>query len=127
MLGPGIDAQIRHLLAAERAARKHALHGLLEDALRERPSRISPRRALLDAAGMAGVPVVELCLRLLPVKTHLLGVDDDDIVAAVHMRRVGGLMLAAQAMAMIDARRPTTRPSASITIHFFSISAGFAE
>jgi hypothetical protein len=30
-------------------------------------------------------------------------------------------------MAMKDARRPTTAFSASITIHFFSTSAGFSE
>ena len=47
MLGALVDAQVAELLAAERAARKHALHGLLDDALGEaaledRTSRCAP-------------------------------------------------------------------------------------
>src|SRR5690606_211650 len=37
------------------------------------------------------------------------------------------LCLPRRRLAMIVARRPTTRPSASIKIHFFTTSAGFWE
>ena len=47
MLGALVDAQVAELLAAERAARQHALDGLLDDALGEaafedRTSRCAP-------------------------------------------------------------------------------------
>src|SRR5262249_4509642 len=53
--------------------------------------------ALLDAADVAGVLVIDLLLHLAAGQHHLLGIDDDDVVAAVDMGRVSGLVLAAQA------------------------------
>src|SRR6516164_10576176 len=38
-----------------------------------------------------------------------------------------GLCLPRRRIAMIEARRPSTRPSASISSHFLSISEGLAE
>src|SRR3546814_12637400 len=38
-----------------------------------------------------------------------------------------GLCLPRRMLAMIDATRPTTRPSASISTHFFSTVAAFAD
>ena len=54
-------------------------------------------RPLFDAADIAGVVVVDLLVALAPGEHHLVGVDDDDVVAIVHMRRERGLVLAAQA------------------------------
>src|SRR5208337_642927 len=96
VLRSGIDAEICHLLASERTARNHALHGLHQNALRELAAEDLERTPLLDAARMAGVPVINLVLRLVAGEDDLLGVDNDDVVAVVHMRRVCGLMLAAQ-------------------------------
>ena len=53
------------------------------------PARMDFGAALLDAADIAGVVVIDLLLELLAGQHHLGGVDDDDIVAAIHMRRVG--------------------------------------
>ena len=50
----------------------------------------------LDAAGMAGVPVEDFALGLAAGQAHLLGVDDDDVVAAIDVRGEGRLVLAAQ-------------------------------
>ncbi len=47
----GVDTQVLHLATAERAARNHALDGLLDDALREATFDDLARGALLDAAG----------------------------------------------------------------------------
>jgi hypothetical protein len=54
------------------------------------------RSALLDAAGMAGVPVVLLVGVLVAGEHHLVGIDDDDVVTVVDMGGEGGFMLAAQ-------------------------------
>src|SRR3546814_5653172 len=45
---------------------------------------------------MAGVPVELLVGELLAGQLHLLGVDDDHVVAAVHVRGEARLVLAAQ-------------------------------
>jgi hypothetical protein len=47
--------------------------------------------------GKAGVPVVALVGALVAGHLHLVGVDDDDVVAHVHMGGEGRLVLAAQA------------------------------
>ncbi len=54
MLGTRINAQIAHLLAAKRPARDHALHRLLDDALRKAASEDRLRRTFLDATDEAG-------------------------------------------------------------------------
>jgi hypothetical protein len=96
MLAALVDAQVAELLAAERAARKHALHGLLDDALGEAALEDELGRTLLDAARIAGVVVIDLLVALAAGEHHLLGVDDDDVVAIVHVRGEGGLVLAAK-------------------------------
>ena len=91
-----VDAQIAELLAAERPVRQHALHRLLDHALREAAFENVLRGAFLDAADVAGVMVIDLLLALAPGEHHLLGIDDDDVVAVIDMGREGGLVLAAQ-------------------------------
>ena len=91
-----VDAEIAEDLPEQRAARQHALDGLLDDALGEAALEDELRRALLDAARIAGVVVVDLLVALAAGEDHLVGVDDDDVVAAVDMGRVGRLVLAAQ-------------------------------
>ncbi len=85
------------------------------------------RRALLDAARMAGVVVVDLLVALAAGEHHLVGIDDDDVVAAVDMRREGRLVLAAQAVGDDRGEAADDEASASINTHFFSTSAGFSE
>src|SRR5690606_3270599 len=74
MLGAGIDAQIAELLLAERAARQHALDSLLDDAVRETAGEDIARGAFLDAARIAGMPVVLLVLELVAREHGLLGI-----------------------------------------------------
>src|SRR5690349_7976187 len=96
MLGTLVDAQIAELLPAERAARQHALYRLLDHALREAALENGLGAALLNAADEVGVVVIDLLLALAAGEHHLVGIDDDDVVAVIDMRRVGGLVLAAQ-------------------------------
>src|SRR5688572_30822949 len=74
VLRSGVDAQVLHLGAAERATRDHALDGLDQDALREAAFEALAQGLALDAAGMAGVPVEDLALGLAAGQANLLGV-----------------------------------------------------
>src|SRR5690606_32175063 len=96
VLGTGVDAQVLHLATAERAARDHALDGLLDDALRKAALEDLASGALLDAARVTGVPVVLLVGVLTAGQDDLVGVDDDDVVTVVDVRREGSFVLAAE-------------------------------
>ena len=96
MLGTAVDAQVAHLLAAQRAAGEHALDRLQDHPLGETALEDLAGGAVLDAAGKAGVPVVALVGALVAGHLHLLGVDDDHVVAHVHVRRERRLVLAAE-------------------------------
>src|SRR5690625_53130 len=96
MLGPGIDAEIRELRPAEPPARHHALDRLLDDALRMLAIQNLLGRAVADAAGISRVPVIDLVLALVARQLHLVRIDDDDVIAHVHMRREGRLVLPAE-------------------------------
>ena len=96
MLGARIDVQVLHLLALQRAAGDHALDRLLDHALGMRALEPLADGAALDAAGIAGVVVEDRLLGLVAGHPHLLGVDDDDVVAAIDMRGELRLVLAAQ-------------------------------
>jgi len=70
--------------------------------------------------------VIDLLVALAAGQHHLVGVDDDDIVAIVHMGRKGRLVLAAQAQAMT--RRAGRRPVLGVNQHPFLFDVGgFAE
>src|SRR5919106_483756 len=103
MLLPAIDVQLADLLSAERALRQHALHRLFDHALGMGAAEDLPRRALLDAARIAGVAIVGLLAELVAGQRDLLGVDHHDVIAAVQVRRLHRLVLAAQAVC--DQRR----------------------
>ena len=95
MLRPGVDLQLGDLLARQAVAGQHALDGEADD-LFGPPLEHLVERAALDAARVARVAVVALLLALLARHGDLLGVDDDDEVAHVAVRRVRRLALAAQ-------------------------------
>src|SRR5258706_12043344 len=97
MFGAGINAQIAHLDAAERAARDHALDGLLDHALGEATLEDRLRAALLDATDEAGVLVIHLVFALATGQHDVRRVDDDDVVAAVDVGGVGREVFTAQA------------------------------
>src|SRR5947209_2019099 len=96
MTGALVDAQIAELLASKRPARQHPLNRLLNDALGEFPLENHLGRALLDPAGIAGVMVVDLLVALTAGEDHLLGIDDDNVVAIIDMRGEARLVLAAE-------------------------------
>jgi len=76
----------------------HALHRFLDHALGKTAFEDLAGRALLDAAGIAGVPVVDFLVALGAGQFHLAGIDDDDVVAVIDMGREARFVLAAQAI-----------------------------
>src|SRR4030095_12672433 len=50
-----------------------------------------------DAARIAAMPVIDFVLGLVAGDADLVGVDDDDEIAGIDVRRVDGFVLAAQA------------------------------
>ena len=84
--------------------------------------------AILDAARIAGMPVIDLVGALVAGQHDVAGIDDDDVVAAIHMRREGRFVLASEPLR--DQRRQVGRPRgrlASMRIQDFSMSLGVAE
>src|SRR2546430_17031124 len=65
---------------------------------------------LPDAAGVFSMAVVDLPLGLLAGDAQLRDVDDDDINAGVHVRRVLRLMLAAQPRGNLHRQPPQDFP-----------------
>src|SRR3546814_12960023 len=90
MVRAGEDTQIAHLLAAERPAGDHSLHRLFKDTLGETACQHLVGAGFLDAAGIAGVAIIDLLRQLLAGEPPLVRVDDDDIVTARSEERRGG-------------------------------------
>src|SRR6185436_18611707 len=82
VLGAVVEMQSAHLVAAQRPARDHALDRFFEDSLGEAALEHLAGGDLLEAAGIAGVLVIELLLELAAGEADLVGVDDADMVAA---------------------------------------------
>ena len=95
VLGAGDDVQLLDHRTAEAVLRKHAAHGLLDH-----PFGLGGEQGVVtrpgDAAGIAGVPVRDLLGFLAAGHLDLRRVDDDDVVADVHVGREDRLVLAAQ-------------------------------
>ena len=106
----GINTQICHLLAAECTTRQHALDGGSHDPIGKFSLKYLASGTLLNAARMAGMPIINLVGPLLAGQLDFIGVDDDNIVAHIHMRGKSRLVLAAQAHC--DDRRQTAQNDA---------------
>src|SRR5476649_2564878 len=64
MIGTLIDAQIAELLAPERPARQHALHGFFDNALGEAALENRFGRPLLNAADITRVMMIDFLVAL---------------------------------------------------------------
>ena len=95
MLRPGVDLELADLRRGEPVLREHALDRLADD-LRRPALELLAQRALLQPAGVAGVPAHHLRVELVPRHVDLLGVHDDHEVAGVDVGGVLRLALAAQ-------------------------------
>ena len=95
MLRTGVDVELAENLCAETVLRKHALDRVFNDTDREAIEHLAGR-CEGRAALIARVTEVGLVRQLLSRELYLLSIDDDDVVAGINMRRVDGLVLAAQ-------------------------------
>ena len=112
MIRTGVDLELAPHGAAQPVTGKHPDHGLLHDALRVGQLHLAKRR-LSEPAGVAGVAVVALVVGLGTCDDDLLGVDDHDEVAEVHVRCVLRLVLAAQQLRHLRSE-PTQRKIAGV-------------
>src|SRR2546426_6537272 len=105
VLRPGVNLELHAQAPAEPAFGKHPLHRPFDHT--RRPLLEHPARGhLFEAAGIAGMPPVELLLRLAAGQTHLLRVDHHHKITGVGERRVGRAMLPHQ-HPRHDRREPT--------------------
>src|SRR5699024_8947337 len=81
MVRARVDLELLGLRTAELVLRQHALHDLLHKTLRPIVQLLA-ERLLTQTTRVAGVPVGELLLTLVPGQTDLVGVHDDDEVAS---------------------------------------------
>src|SRR5690606_37451370 len=95
MRGAGVDPELLAHLAAQTVLGQHPLDRELDDPLGVLLDHPTERDVLL-AAHVPAVTEVRLLVDLVAGEPHLLGVDDDDVVAAVQVRGEDGLVLAAQ-------------------------------
>ena len=95
MLATGIDVEVAVELGTEAVLGEHTFDGVLEDTLGVGGTHLG-RGGLALAAGIAGVALVDLVGLFLAAEDALLGIDDDDVVAAVDVRGVARFGLAAQ-------------------------------
>src|SRR4051812_38065271 len=93
MVGAGVDLQLAQLLDAETVPRKHAFDGPSDDLLGA-PLEEMSEGLLLVALGMAAVPDVQLGFFLVAGHCDPRGVEDDDVVARIEVRRPRRLVLA---------------------------------
>ncbi len=98
-----VDVHVLDESASDAVLGKHALHHFDEqgvdaglEVLVEALLHEHLRCGLALAAGIAGVAQVDAVGHLLAGEANLVGVDDDHVVAAFHVGRVGRLVFATQ-------------------------------
>ena len=103
------NAQVCHLQAGQFATGQHTLHRFHDDALGMLALKDLGFCLFFDATGVTCVPVI-LLVTLVAGHLDFLTVDHDNIVAHIHVRREGRLVLATQAHC--DNRRKTAQNNA---------------
>src|SRR4029453_13531214 len=106
MLRARVDLELGDLPPREPVLRKHPLDSHAENLLGP-PLHLLAQSPAADAARVPRVPVVALLVELVARDLDALGVDDDDEVTGVDVRRVLGLALAAERVG--DPRRKATK------------------
>src|SRR4051812_20237886 len=100
VIGSGVDLELAELLHAELGPRQHPLDGAADDLLGTSLEEMA-ERLLAIALREPAVPDVELALALVAAHGDPRGVQDDDVIAGIEVRRPGRLVLALE-----DARDP---------------------
>ena len=85
--------QVAELGTAQAGLGQHAAHGMLQQRERLAGQQLFSRLAGLPAR-MKAIALVFLVRHLVAGKAHFLGIDHDNVVAGVHMRRERGFVFA---------------------------------
>ena len=104
-----VDLEFRQLLAGQAVAGEHPLDRQPDDLLGPAIEHLL-KRARAQSARITRVAVVALGLKLVARYRDLLGIDDDDEIACVDVRRVGRLALAAQGVSDLRGEPPERLP-----------------
>lgn len=95
MLGTSIHVKVFVKRIAQFVAGEHTLHGILDHALRVLSQQLSRCSETLSAR-IAGVTNVFLFGHLLSGETDLLSVDNDHVIATIHVRSEVWLVFSTQ-------------------------------
>lgn len=95
MIRSGVNLQLEQLTSSQRPSWKHAFDGMGDEPLGVFLASFGHGREPA-ATGIFSVSEVALVLFLFPRQSNLLGVDHDDEITGVEMRRKDGLVLSAQ-------------------------------
>ena len=95
MLRPGIHLQVTQLSGTQTRAGKHALDSFFDDEF-GLFLEVLRRSGYPHAPGIARMADILLVRKLVAGQLHLLGVDNDDVVATIDVRSEPRLVLAAQ-------------------------------
>ena len=117
MLAACIHLQVAHLRNPQTRAGLQAFHGFLDNEFGIF-FEIFGRRGQPNASRIARMTDILLVRELRPGQSHLLGVDDDDIVTAVNVRSEARLVLTAQDLGYLRSK-PTHHRVRSVDQHPF--------
>jgi len=95
MLRTGVDLELLNHRIAQGTLREHAFDSNLKRTARMLRLHLF-ERGLVDATRIAGVAIVGLLRGFFTRETNLVGVDDDDVITRINVRREFRLVLAAQ-------------------------------
>lgn len=107
MFGTGINFQFGHLLTAQRIAGNHTFNSFFDNSFRETAGQNFCRSRFFNTANPAGMFEIFLVSQFTAGELDFVGIDDNDIVAAVKVRNVAGFVFAAQNLG--DFGRQTTQ------------------
>ena len=97
MLAACINFQLGHLLTAHRIAGNHAFNSFLDNSFRKTAGQYLAGCGFFDAADPAGMFEIFLRGQFLAGQLYFVGIDNNDIVAAVQVRNIGCLLYTSDA------------------------------
>ena len=96
MFRTGIYFELCHHLTTERITRNHALNRLLNHAFRKTTAQDFTGCGIFNAADITGMLIIVFVSELFAGQFNFVGIDNNDIVAAIQVRGEIRLILAAQ-------------------------------
>ena len=122
-----INLQIFQQNGTQSRAGQHTLYGFFDQERRLFRKVVYGGSETLTT-GIPCVSRVDLVGHLFARELHFLGIDYDNIVAAIRVGSVAGLVLnLGESSRICEARRPNTSPFASISTHSLVTVAALAE